>query len=156
MDGRVPVLAATVAFGMGVDRSCVQFVAHWCPPQSLCAYAQESGRAGRDGTPAFARIYYGRKDRDTVMSQASEDCIGQFQQVIKYCESVKCRHGAIATYFEDDEPHCRANCDVCKDVQKVAEQLEQFVSVNYNVSDPHAVANAELTDILHNKFYMKK
>ena len=156
MDGTIPILAATIAFGMGVDRSAVRFVVHWCPPQSLCAYAQESGRAGRDGNQAAARIYYGRKDRDIVLGQVSEDAAGQFQRVIKYCESIKCRHEAISVYFADEKPNCHGNCDVCKDKQEVRDRVDKFVSSDQRFGDLHQVANAEFTAILCNKFYMKK
>jgi len=75
MDGEVRVMIATVAFGMGVDKSDVRFIVHYNPPRSLEAYSQESGRAGRDGKPAVCLLLHARADRTNLKRWSREQAV---------------------------------------------------------------------------------
>ena len=118
------IVAATIAFGMGIDKPDVRFVAHLDAPKNLEAYYQETGRAGRDGLPADAWMTYGIADvmnllRLVETGEASERQARIERQkidaLIGYCETVACRRQALLGYFgERDHPPC-GNCDNCRE-----------------------------------------
>ena len=116
------IMVATVAFGMGIDKPNVRFVAHLDLPKSMEGYYQETGRAGRDSLPANAWMVYGFGDvvnlRKMVdAGEASEDRKRVERQklnaLLGYCESTTCRHQSILRYFGEDSPGGCANCDNC-------------------------------------------
>jgi ATP-dependent DNA helicase RecQ len=116
------VVVATIAFGMGIDKPNVRFVAHLDLPKSLEAYYQETGRAGRDGLPADAWMAYGAGDivnlRRLLDAVAGEERQRverrKLDALVAYCETVLCRRQLLLGYFgEPDHPPC-GNCDTCR------------------------------------------
>ena len=115
------VMVATIAFGMGIDKPDVRFVAHLDLPKSLEAYYQETGRAGRDGDPAEAWMAYGLQDV-AMQSGRIDESMAPLEQkrleaqklnaLLGYCETAKCRRMVLLDYFGEHSQPC-GNCDVC-------------------------------------------
>lgn len=115
------VMVATIAFGMGIDKPNVRFVAHLDLPKSLEAYYQETGRAGRDGAPATAWMIYGLSDVALVRqliegSEAPPEKKAlerrKLNALLGYCETARCRRQVLLDYFADKAEPC-GNCDTC-------------------------------------------
>jgi len=128
-DGRVEVVVATNAFGMGIDRPDVRAVVHLGPPGSIEAYYQEVGRAGRDGAPALGLLLVGAGDlalRRALLERGTEGSApdpsviehkwGMFLELIRWVEGGSCRHDAILRYFGDEAETLAGcgRCDVCR------------------------------------------
>lgn len=116
------VMVATIAFGMGIDKPDVRFVAHLDLPKSLEAYYQETGRAGRDGEPAEAWMTYGIGDvvihRNRIEESAAPDEQkrierGKLDAMLAYCEAAGCRRTVLLHYFGESHEAC-GNCDTCQ------------------------------------------
>ena len=120
--GEGVVIVATIAFGMGIDKPDVRFVAHLDLPKSLEAYYQETGRAGRDGLPATAWMAYGLQDIITLRqmvdgSEADEARkrleIRKLDAMLGYCELTTCRRQTLLAYFGETLAEACGNCDNC-------------------------------------------
>jgi len=116
------VIVATIAFGMGIDKPNVRFVAHLDLPKSVEAYYQETGRAGRDGLPADAWMAYGLQDVITLRKMLEDSNADEAHKRIEYhkldamlalCEQVHCRRQALLSYFGDRLEQPCGNCDTC-------------------------------------------
>lgn len=157
------IIVATIAFGMGIDKSNVRFVYHLNLPSSLEAYYQEIGRAGRDGAPSETGLFYGLDDirmRRQFISDDGSDVDHQMREhrrldaLLGYCEAAKCRRQILMAYFGELSDPC-GNCDVCKnpptliDATEAAKALFGAVEATgqrFGATHVIAVARGEETD----------
>jgi ATP-dependent DNA helicase RecQ len=164
------IIVATVAFGMGIDRSNVRFVLHTALPKSLEHYQQETGRAGRDGLEADCVLLYSGADvvtfRAILEKSAAENAVDpsflpsairHLEDMDRYCRGAVCRHKALVQYFGQDLPGAGCNaCDLCLgDTEEVADALVTAqkilscvarVKENFGINHVVAVLRGENTD----------
>jgi len=166
------VIVATIAFGMGIDKSNVRFVYHLNLPSSLEAYYQEIGRAGRDGAPSETGMIYALDDirmRRQFIADDGSDSDHQIREhrrldaLLGYCEAAKCRRQVLMAYFGELSDPC-GNCDVCENPPELIDATEEAKALfsaieqtgqRFGATHVIAVARGDETDRIlqydHNK-----
>ena len=151
-------MVATIAFGMGIDKPDVRFVAHLDMPKTVASYYQETGRAGRDGEPADAWMIYGLQDviklrQMMAESEGSEEYKRAEQHrlnaMLGLCEITTCRRQAMLNYFDDTPRKACGNCDTCinpVDTWDGTEAAQKALSVAYRTGQQFGVNH--LIDVL--------
>lgn len=168
----IDIVVATIAFGMGIDKSNIRFVLHTSMPKTLENYYQEIGRAGRDGEMSYTYLLYAKGDevkRKIQIEEAldegyKETSLAKLEWIYRYCVSHNCRHKLIASYFEDEIEDCQTLCDNCTkaEVEQVDMSVEaqKFLScvfrteqrfgMNYIIDILRGSKNQKLLEFGHN------
>ncbi len=140
---KIDIVVATIAFGMGIDKSNIRFVLHTSLPKTLENYYQEIGRAGRDGDVSYVHMLYSKNDeikRKIQIDEALDNAykttaLEKLETMYRYCVSNQCRHKLIASYFEDTIDECKTLCDNCTkgevELIDISIEAQKFLSAVY-------------------------
>jgi len=147
------VICATIAFGMGIDKPDVRFVAHAGLPKSIEAYYQETGRAGRDGDPSVAHLFWGAEDFARAQQRIAEveperqaTARAQLQALSALVETGTCRRAMLLRHFGEDPPAECGNCDNCLSKPQLIDATElarKFLSAVYRTGQNFGVGHLE-------------
>ena len=155
------IMVATIAFGMGIDKPDVRFVAHLNLPRSMEAYYQETGRAGRDGEPANAWLAYGLQDivqqTQWIAQSDGSELFKRTQRqkldaLVGLCEAVTCRRQLLLAYFGETRAEPCGNCDNCLEPPKTVDGTvlaQKALSAVYRTGERFGIGY--LIDVLHGK-----
>ncbi|MDR3424683.1 MAG: DNA helicase RecQ [Alphaproteobacteria bacterium] len=152
------IVVATIAFGMGIDKPDVRFVAHMDLPKSIESYYQETGRAGRDGLPSDALLLFGIEDAGKMRSmieggdgdaKRKQLEIRKLEALVGFCSSARCRRQTLLEYFGETPPKPCGNCDACQNPVATFDgtvAAQKALSCVYRTGQKFGAAH--LTDIL--------
>jgi ATP-dependent DNA helicase RecQ len=140
----VRIIVATVAFGMGIDKSNIRFVVHYDIPKNIESYYQETGRAGRDGLPAEALLLFGYGDvavaRGLIEKTGNQEQmrieLHKLNAMVGFAEALSCRRRILLGYFGEHHAEDCGNCDVClhpPELMDVTEDARKALSCVYRV-----------------------